>query len=200
MFMIDGRRNSSRVWFYQSCLRIPIDRTPVIRKIFVYRQKLGGAEEVCTRRRSERTTRMTSDGSLHGQWQMDLLVHHPTVPNISHGYDQWMSVHIGHVLFRILPSVFPCYLTWSRKRSATRRSCETITHVIYYLLPYENNIFRMNTVVYCICAFVYIFSYRAIMREKGNDTRASQRSQLDSFLTLRNDQTVYLKHHVYALK
>jgi len=45
------------------------------------------------------------------------------VLNVSRGVTiGWMSAYIGHVLFRILLSVFPCYLARLHKRSASRRS------------------------------------------------------------------------------
>ena len=132
---------------------MPIDRAPMIRKIFMYLQKLDGAEEVCTRRRSEDderrfTLRTVTNGSTGPSSH---------VLNVSHGVTiGWMSAYIGHVLFRILLPVFPCYLARLRKRSASRRSFLRPLRTLF-IIAYHN-IFRMNTVVYtCIhvCTFVW---------------------------------------------
>ena len=96
-----------------------IDRAPVIRKIFMYLQKLGGAEEVCTRRRSENDERRThfTDSDKWIYWSII-----PRPKCISRRYDR-MDV----CLYRACPisnsSVgFPCYLARLHKRSASRRS------------------------------------------------------------------------------
>lgn len=108
--MINDRRNFSREYNFSNLVYVcrSIDRAPVIRKIFVYQQKLSGAEEVCTHAEGARedderrfALRTVTNGSAGPSSH---------VPNVSHGVTiGWMSAHIGHVLFRILLPVFPCY-------------------------------------------------------------------------------------------
>lgn len=136
---------TSLACFSNFVLRAPIDRAPVIRKIFVYRQKLGGAEEVRTRERSER---MTSDGSLYGQWQMDPPVHHPASQMYLAAFrSDGRPLVSGTSYFEFFRRFFR--VIWPRKRT---RFAPNLARPLRTLFIIENNIFRMITVFVYVCA------------------------------------------------
>lgn len=65
---------------------LSIDRAPVIRKIFVYRRKLGDAEEVCTRRRRARGWWATVRFTDSDKWIRRSIIPRPKC--ISRHYDR----------------------------------------------------------------------------------------------------------------
>lgn len=118
------------------------------------------------------------------------------VPNVSRAVTiGWMSAHITRPISNSFAGFFMLSgLTSQTIRVAQNRSSETITHVIYYRPSYENNIFRMNTVVYMrarVCSFVWDIG-------QLSEKKVTIRARLDS--TLRNDRTVFQTSRFISLK
>jgi len=104
------------------------------------------------------------------------IIPRPIVKCISRRYDRMdESAHIGRVLFQILLAGF-----FSPTLSSTADGpLEIITCVIYYHLPYKNDIFSA-----WMCSY-YVFSCA------GNYLRKEQRyARISTMLTLRNDRTI----------
>lgn len=101
------------------------------------------------------------------------------VPNVSRAVTiGWMSAHITRPISNSFAGFFMLSgLTSQTIRVAQNRSSETITHVIYYRPSYENNIFRMNTIL-SICAPVCV----ALCGTSGNYPRKRQYARVSARL------------------
>lgn len=194
------RRSSKFLFLSRTVLAISltctIDRAPMIRKIFVYWQKLDGAEEVCACR-SKRgwdgrrlALRTVTNGSAG-----------PSSPRTTVKYISWaggVTIEWMSARYRARPISNSSAGFFILPGLVSRRSSEPITRVIYYRLSYENNILLTNINYYVlVCLRVYLcIRHRTIIRKKGN----AHLSGFENTLTLRNDRTIPHKHHDLSLK